>query len=399
MPRENFKIPPQPKNSKSVLIVDPQTEGHHLTWIRYAVNAFLNQNFQVTLMTDLRKSAGSLVREAVAEEKKDIQLISAFNEKGRYWGGNCLGSIAKAQEENPSDHIFMNELDLIASNCLRKAAIGLFPPGITRGLLSGVYFRPRFLFETGFSFSNTIKAIGFNRLYKNSWLNHVFLMDEQRIGTVSKSFPKINFHLLPDPWDKNFSVSRQQALSELGLREDQFIILQFGIGTRRKGIHLVAEAMKNLPASSRIFLLCAGKLSIDSNLRRQLNDLEKQNRAKILDRYVTNHEEELCFCAADAVLLPYVQHLGSSGVLSRAAASGKPVIASDYDLTGWRVRHHELGLVFQPENTQDLSSAIQKMVEMEDMQMEKFRQNALKYAKTCHLDNFKTALTAPFLVS
>ena len=382
---------------RSVLIVDPQTEGHHLTWIRYITTAFLNRNFKVTLMADLRKNADPLIREELANEIKDINLISAYDPKGRYWGGSCLNSTAKAQLENPSSHIFFNELDVFASNCLRKTAVGLFPPNITRGILSGVYFRPRFLFETGFSLSNAIKSAGFKKLHLNHWFNHIFLMDEQKINSVGETFPDINFHFLPDPWDGNFSIDPGRAKAELGIPEDRFIILQFGIGTRRKGLHHVIEAMQEIPDTSRVFLLCAGKLSIEERLKKQLAKLEHKNRAKVLDRYVSRKEESLCFCASDAVLLPYVKHLGSSGVLSRAAAAGKPVIASDFDLTGWRVRQHELGLTFQPENVSELCSAIEKMAEIEKSHFKHFQQNAARYSATCRLSDFQKTITAPFI--
>ncbi len=39
----------------------------------------------------------------------------------------------------------MNNLDDIASAITRRAAIGLLPPPVLKGRLSGVYFRPRFL--------------------------------------------------------------------------------------------------------------------------------------------------------------------------------------------------------------------------------------------------------------
>ncbi|MBF0450959.1 MAG: glycosyltransferase [Candidatus Magnetomorum sp.] len=387
-----------PKNvkSQSILIVDPQVDGHHLTWIRYVTTIFLNHNFHVTLMTDLRDQSRPLIEDAIADKLNDICLISAFNENGHYRGGNCLNSISLAQKQTPSNHIFMNELDLVASTCLRKTAIGFYPPKTIKGAVSGVYFRPRFLSEGKFSFSNMIKSIGFRKLCRNQWFKNIFLMDEQRIDQIARYFPTVAFHLLPDPWDGDFSINQNDARSALNLPDNRFILLQFGIGTRRKGLHLVIEAMNTIPESSPVFLLCAGKLSIDSGLRDQLERLEKQNRAIILDRYVSQQEEKLCFCAADTVLLPYVDHFGSSGVLSRAAASGKPVIASDYDLTGWRVHQYELGLIFQSNDSNHLRSTINIMASMDERQRNEFHHNALTFAQSCSLDAFERALVEPF---
>ena len=65
-----------------------------------------------------------------------------------------------------------------------------------------------------------------------------------------------------------------------------------------------------------------------------------------MGRYITDQEEKLGFCACDAVLLPYIGHIGSSAILSRAAAAGKMVIASDEGLIAKRVRKHGLGRLF-----------------------------------------------------
>ncbi len=387
--------PPSP--SQSVLIVDPQVEGHHLTWIRYITDAFLSQNFKVTLMADFRPQHASKIHNVLQDRLKDIQRICAFNENGRYHGNSCLKSVSLAQKEYGFSHIFFNELDLFASNCLRQAAMGRYPPRNIKGLLSGIYFRPRFLFEKK-TLSNSIKSAGFKRLYQNRWFKNIFLMDEQRIEDVSKKFPDINFNFLPDPWDGNFAIDQKDARSCLNLPPNKFIVLQFGIGTKRKGLHHVANAMKNLPDSSDVFLLCAGKLSIPSKFERLLYKLEAQGKAKILNRYVSDTEEKFCFCASDAVLLPYVHHMGSSGVLSRACAAGKPVIASDFDLVGFRVKQYELGLVFEHGSVAQLKTAIHKLAQMDIIQKEKFKKNNWGYAKRCHYKKFKQAVTKPFVI-
>ncbi|KPA19753.1 glycosyltransferase family 1 [Candidatus Magnetomorum sp. HK-1] len=384
------------KKSPSILIVDPQVEGHHLTWIGYITRVFFKHNFQVTLLSDFREKSQELVKNAVNDITNEIRIVSAFNENGQYVGGNCFNSILKVMEKYSIDDVFMNELDLVASNCLRKAAIGCYPPPKLKGILSGVYFRPRFLSETHFSFSNKIKSVGFKKLCQNQYFKHIFLMDEQQVARANLNFNKVGFHLLPDPWDGDYSFKQRDAQEALKLPKNRFILLQFGIGTRRKGLHLVVEAMKNMPENTPVFLLCAGKLSIDSELRSQLEELEKQNKAKILDRYVSQEEEKFCFCATDSVLLPYVEHFGSSAVLSRAAASGKPVIASDYGLTGWRVCNYELGLSFKSNDAESLRIAIDQMLNMNEKDRNVFHHHALDYAQTCSLDSFEKSLISPF---
>ena len=346
-------------------------------------------------MVDIGPENAPKIHSVLQDRLKDVQLISAFNEKGRYHGGSCLNSVALAHKAHGFSHIFFNELDIFASNCLRKAAFGGYPPQNIKGLLSGIYFRPRFLFGKR-TLGNAVKAAGFKRLYQNHWFKNIFLMDEQRIDIVSKKFPDINFNFLPDPWDGNFSIDQEKARAELNLPPGKFIVLQFGIGTKRKGLHHVVNAMMKLPDTSDVLLLCAGKLSMPSKFERQLYKLQEQGKARILNRYVSDGQEKLCFCASDAVLLPYVRHMGSSGVLPRACAAGKPVIASDFDLVGFRVKQYGLGLVFEHGNAVQLGAAIHKLARMDVAQKESFKKNNLSYAKRCHYEKFKQAVTIPF---
>ena len=116
-----------------------------------------------------------------------------------------------------------------------------------------------------------------------------------------------------------------QAREILKIPLDKFVFLNYGIGDKRKGLHLVIQAMLEASHESRLFLLCAGQISRNNTIRSGLDKLETLGHAKVLNRYVSDVEETLCFCAADAVLLPYINHFGSSGVLSLAAGAGKMV--------------------------------------------------------------------------
>jgi glycosyltransferase involved in cell wall biosynthesis len=110
---------------------------------------------------------------------------------------------------------------------------------------------------------------------------------------------------------------------------------------------------------------------------------------------VSDDEERLCFCAADAVLLPYIHHYGSSGVLSRAAAAGKMVIVSDEGLLARRVRDHHLGLLFQANDVHELRQRMTDAVSLNQAERDKFQLMSLRYAGTCSRDVFREALLAP----
>jgi glycosyltransferase involved in cell wall biosynthesis len=139
-------------------------------------------------------------------------------------------------------------------------------------------------------------------------------------------------------------------------------------------------------------LLCAGQLNPEGETANTLDELSRENRAKIINRYVTAEEEKLCFAASDVVLLPYLHHFGGSAVLSQAAAAGRMVIASDEELTGKLTRHHGLGLLFPTGDAAALRERMREAALMNAARAAGFAEAAAKYAKTCSREAYRQAL-------
>ena len=379
-----------------ILIFEPRVEGHHLSWLRYITEDLLSAGFKLTLAVDWRSEAKELIQNNLPALIKKVSVMSIFNEAGKLHGGNKIKALAECFNESGAQEAFVNNLDDIASYCLRCASIGIYPPKLLQGHLSGVYFRPRFLVNPTWPPGNIIKAIGFRRLCRHNWFKNIFLMDEYLFATAKNKYAGPTFHFLPDPWDGNFSLSREDARKTLGIPQDRFVLLNYGIGDRRKGLHLTVQAILESSPDSRLFLLCAGRISKDRELLKGLSQLEKQGKAKVLNRYVSDSEESLCFCASDVVLLTYIRHFGSSGVLSLSAAAGKMVITSDEGLVGQRVREHNLGWLFPSGNVYELKKCMDNAALLIESEMNQFQQAALHYAKTCSREAFRKSLFSTF---
>ena len=112
----------------------------------------------------------------------------------------------------------------------------------------------------------------------------------------------------------------------------------------------------------------------------------------MLDRYVTVEEEKICFAASDAVLLPYLNHFGTSGVLSRATSASKPVIVSDEQLLGRLTRERRLGLVFPSGNISALRDCIRRLAEFSAADLAPFAAAARAYADIYSRAAFRVAL-------
>jgi glycosyltransferase involved in cell wall biosynthesis len=379
-----------------LLLFEPRVAGHHLTWLRYLTEDFLAGGFRLTLALDWRPGTRELIQDQLALLMDEIAIVSIFNQDGRLRGRSKMRTLAECFRESGAEEVFVNSFDEFLSGCLRLAALGIEPPERAKGRLNGIYFRPLFLANRNRSLRNAIKFIGFRRLCKRGWFGKIYLMDEYLHAAIGGQYPESLFHVLPDPWHGDFSHRRDDARKALNIPTDKFVLLQYGIGTRRKGLHLAVRTALQLASTPRLFLLCAGQIRNDPEILRGIDQLERQGKARVLNRYVSDLEEQLAFCASDIVLLPYIKHFGSSGVLARAAAAGKMVIASDEGLLARRVREHGLGWLFPSGNVEELEVNVKKAMTLSGEEMTRFRRAGLRYASLCSRSLFRKALLAPY---
>jgi glycosyltransferase involved in cell wall biosynthesis len=389
-------IPMDEFSQLHILIYEPRVEGHHLTWLRYITEDLLSAGFRLTLAVDCRSEQYAMIREHLSTLISEVDIMSIRNDGGKLHAGSKIRALAHCFNESAAQEVFVNNIDEVGSHLLRFAAAGIYPPELLRGHLSGVYFRPRFLLNSSWPLGNIIKSIGFRRLCKQRWFQKIYLMDEYLAATMNDQDCGAKFHFLPDPWHGDFTLSQSKARKALKLPSDRFIFLNYGIGARRKGLHLVVRSMLDSSSETRSFLLCAGQIAKDRQIADGLMHLKKRGLARVMDYYVSDYEEKLCFCASSVVLLPYIKHFGSSGVLSRAAAAGRMVIAPEGGLIGERVREHRLGLLFTSGKAKELKKCMDEATSLSRSALAEFRNAALAYASLCTREAFRKALLLPY---
>src|SRR5690606_19232678 len=76
------------------------------------------------------------------------------------------------------------------------------------------------------------------------------------------------------------------------------------------------------------------------------------------DAYVPLEEGQTLLAAADLVWAAYDNHVGSSAVLIRAAAAGRPVLSQAYALMGEETRRHRLGRTVDQRDPAALTDAL-----------------------------------------
>lgn len=135
--------------------------------------------------------------------------------------------------------------------------------------------------------------------------------------------------------------------------------LLFGYIEPRKGVGLLARALSEGAADLRLTI--AG--SVAPEYREQLEkELDAMRAGKVRVnaqlRRISDAEAATELASARCVVLPYVDHYGSSGILAEAAAAQTPVVSTDEGLLGHTVREYGLGLTVDPTDPDGLRHAI-----------------------------------------
>jgi glycosyltransferase involved in cell wall biosynthesis len=384
------------RDSAHVLIYEPRVEGHHISYLKFVTEDLLASGYQLTLAIDLRPEPIERIRSQLGELLDGVKLMPVFGEDGRLMGNGRVDAVARCLAQARADLVFLDSFDEIASALVRRAAFGLVPPPGLRGRLGGIYLRPRFLSRRGFSPNLWMKAFGFGQLLRRGWFSHLLLLDPFLASQLQRQRIEAPIFPLPDPYPEAFAADRALARKQWAVPEERLVFLFYGTAYRRKGLPLTVEAMLGVPQSSPAYLLCAGQQHQEPRVVRGLATLAQEGRALVINRYVSVEEERQLFAACDVVLLPYIRHFGSSGVLSRAVGAGKPVIASDEELVGRIVRERGLGLLFPSGDARALSHAIKRISCATVEEMSRWHSAARAYAPHCSRVAFRSALLEAF---
>lgn len=379
-----------------VMLYEPRVEGHHLSWLRYISEDLLSAGFELVLALDQSPAAKKRIQETLPEVLGRVRVIVARDDKGWASGRGGASAVGRCFAQSGAEEAFLCTVDEISSDCLRRAAIGLMPPAALRGRMSGIYIRPRFLAERRFTPNHLLKRFGYARLFQQGWFKRILLLDEFLHAELKRKAPAAPYFFLPDPGSEYHGPARREARIQLGLPQEARIFLYFGGPYRRKGLDLAVEAMSGLPENHRAFLLCIGQQPEDARMARRLAALVAAKRAVSINRYVSDAEMQAGFGASDVVLLPYRGHFGSSSVLSQAAAAGRPVIASDEQLVGQRVRVHKLGLLFATGDAAGLREAIDQMTVMEPAELGQWLPHLEKFAAKFSREGFRRSILESF---
>jgi glycosyltransferase involved in cell wall biosynthesis len=332
----------------TIALVDLYAGGHHRMYVELLTSEWLRQERpgQLSLWVSAafaRQHAdllGQLTAAGISchtlrrveEAREGVAGLRALLKNDRMHG-HALSEVAEAGP----DHIVFLYMDHA------QLAIGRYRKPTPR--VSGILFRPTFHMPSSglkHALTNLRKRIVLNKMLQSPALHRVFCLDPWAAAALGG--PRA-VHLpdgitLPGP-----DVDPEALREELGLGDAQGpdhspVFLMFGVLSERKGMLALADAWRG-----QGHLVLAGRVPKDEPLAETAaTRLAARPDVTWMNEYVSEARMASLFRAADVVLVPYQHHVGSSNVLIRAAAAGKPVIGSNSGLVGRLIAEHHLGL-------------------------------------------------------
>jgi glycosyltransferase involved in cell wall biosynthesis len=165
------------------------------------------------------------------------------------------------------------------------------------------------------------------------------------------------------PGEEARELQRIQCRDQLGLTEDDFVILFSGKLVSRKGPDVLVAALQHLEhkgsGSKRTAVIFLGDGEMQASLRQQARDIAQTSFAFV--GFKNQHELSPYYHAADVLVLPSREGETWGLVVNEALHHGVPCIVSDQvgcapDL----VLRGETGEIFGAGNAQELAAALQR---------------------------------------
>ncbi len=245
-----------------------------------------------------------------------------------------------------------------------------------RGLgcrLSGIYFRPSFHYP-GFGDArgglrtrllNVRKQIVLAAALRNPAFDTLFCLDPYAAPRVRRLAPRrVRITALPDGVPLPEGPPPPLDRAAWGAPPGRKIALMFGALDHRKGVLEAVAAFGRLaPETQRLWTLALVG-AVAEGARAEVHAAAAEARrttetAIVLhDAYVPEEAIDAWIGASDLVLLPYRGHVGSSGVLVRAAGWGKPVLGGDTGLVGEHIRRRRLGYAVDSSRPEAIAEAL-----------------------------------------
>lgn len=160
----------------------------------------------------------------------------------------------------------------------------------------------------------------------------------------------------------------KEIQQELGICQDELLVLWQGIIFPYKGIDLLLNAWKSVEeAVPNVTLVIAGtgRAELLESIGQQVRQLGLR-RVKMIFRFISTEELVALYRAAEVVVYPY-RAITTSGALATGLAMGKAIVASDLPVFRELLVAGESALLVDPQNAKELSGALIELLSRPDL--------------------------------
>ena len=288
---------------------------------------------------------------------KGLRQISRIN-------GNIFRRVVETHKPERAHALYLDHLQFALATSLRFS----YPVRI-----SGLLFRPEFHYGRLEISPPTLhervrryrKRLLLVASLRNPHLDLVFSLDPTAAPIIDRLNPRVRAIASPDPVDPGESTEPSWRIrGSLGIEQGRQMLLLFGMLNARKGVLALLTALQHLSddACRRVAVVLAGRVDATDSVAIEalaIRASERPLQLVIRDEFVPEDRIQSLLSAADLALVPYQRHIGSSGVLIRAAAAGTPVLTQDYGVMAFQAREHELGQTIDTTSPTCIAHAIE----------------------------------------
>lgn len=193
-----------------------------------------------------------------------------------------------------------------------------------------------------------------------------FVTMSEKVKNDVKLFSHKPTLVSPHPIFDHFgsAIPTLQARTQLGLGENDKIILFFGYIRKYKGLDLLIQAMKDIRIQQLgIRLLVVGEFYDAAQPYINLvNSLALQNQITFYDQFVPDQEVTNYVSAADFIIQPY-KNATQSGVTPLAYHFSKPMLVTNVGGLADTVPHLKVGVVTEP-TSEDIANGIVQLYDL-----------------------------------